>query len=68
MNMAGRVAWTRFVLSAIPIHVLIAIKAPKWFIKEIDKFIRALIWAGREKANGGSCLVVWDKVQRQLEA
>lgn len=29
MNMAGRVAWTRFVLSAVPIHVLIAIKVPK---------------------------------------
>jgi hypothetical protein len=37
MNMARRVAWVRFVLSAIPIYVLIAMKAPKWFIKAINK-------------------------------
>lgn len=67
MNMAGRVAWTWFMLSTIPIHVLIAIKVPKWFIRAIDKFRRGLIWSGRENANGGSCQVTWDKVQRPLE-
>jgi len=29
MNTAGRITWVRFVLSAIPIYVLIAIKVPK---------------------------------------
>jgi hypothetical protein len=29
MNMAGRITWARFVISAIPIYVLIAIKVPK---------------------------------------
>jgi hypothetical protein len=37
MNMVGRVALVRFVLSAIPISVLIAMKVPKWFIKAINK-------------------------------
>jgi hypothetical protein len=37
MNMVGRVAWVCFVLSAIPIFVLIAMKVPKWFIKAINK-------------------------------
>jgi hypothetical protein len=37
MNMVGRVALVRFVLSAIPIYVLIAMKVPKWFIKAINK-------------------------------
>jgi hypothetical protein len=37
MNMARRVAWVRFVLSAIPIYVLIAMKVSKWFIKAINK-------------------------------
>jgi mannosylglycoprotein endo-beta-mannosidase len=32
MNMAGRVTWVHFVLSAIPIYALIAIKVPKWFL------------------------------------
>lgn len=67
MNMAGRVAWTRFVLSAVPIHVLIAVKVPKWFIKAIDKIRRSFVWTGREEANGGACLVAWEKVQRPLD-
>lgn len=29
MNMVGRAVWVRFVLSALPIHVLIAINVPK---------------------------------------
>lgn len=67
MNMAGRTTWVRFVLSAIPIHALIAINVPKWFIKAVDKLRRAFIWKGRDQVNGGSCLVAWDKVQRPLE-
>lgn len=54
MNMVRQVAWTRFILLPVPIHVLIAIKAPKWFIKAIKKHRRAFICTGREKANGGS--------------
>jgi len=67
MNMAGRVTWVRFVLSAIPIYVLIAIKVPKWFIRSIDKIRRAFMWKGQKQVNGGSCLVGWDKVQRPLD-
>jgi hypothetical protein len=37
MNMTGRLAWVRFVLSAIPIYVMIAMKVPKWPIKAINK-------------------------------
>ncbi|KAL6626269.1 hypothetical protein ACP70R_029995 [Stipagrostis hirtigluma subsp. patula] len=67
MNMAGRATWVRFVLSAMPIHVLIAINIPKWFIKAVDKIRRAFLWRGREQANGGCCLVAWNKVQRPLD-
>ncbi|GJN13080.1 hypothetical protein PR202_ga31414 [Eleusine coracana subsp. coracana] len=65
--MADRVAWTRLVLSAVPIHVLIAIKVPKWFIKAIDKIWRGFAWTGRENVNGGACVVAWEKVQRPLD-
>ena len=44
MNMAARVTWVRFVLSAIPIYVFIAIKVPKWFIRSINKLRRAFTW------------------------
>ena len=36
MNMAGRAVWVRYVISALPIHVLIALNVPKWFIKAIN--------------------------------
>jgi len=67
MNTAGRITWVRFVLSAIPIYVLIAIEVPKWFIKAVDKLRRAYLWKGRKQINGGSYLVAWDKVQRPLD-
>ena len=67
MNMAGRVTWVRFVLSAIPIYVLIAIKVPKWFIRSIDKLRRAFTWKGQKQVNRGSCLVAWDKKQQPLD-
>jgi hypothetical protein len=64
MKMAGRATWVKFVLTAIPIHVLLVIKVPKWFIKAIDKSRRAFLWKGRQQINGGSCLVVRDKVSK----
>jgi len=50
MNTAGRITWVRFVLSAIPIYVLIAVKAPKWFIKAVNKLRHAYLWSGRKQA------------------
>lgn len=47
MNMAGRAVWVRAVLSALPIHVLIALNVPKWLIKALDKIRRGFIWKGR---------------------
>jgi hypothetical protein len=56
----------RFVLSAIPIYLLIAIKIPKWVIKSIDKIRRGFLWKGRKEVNGGSCIVPWEIVTRPL--
>ena len=67
MNRAGRITMVRFVLSAIPIYSLIAINVPKWFTRAIDKFRREFLWKGREQANGGCCLVSWEKVMRPLD-
>jgi hypothetical protein len=51
----------------MPIYVLIAVKAPKWFIKAVDKLRCAYLWSGHKQVNGGSCLVSWEKVQQPLE-
>jgi hypothetical protein len=44
LSLAGRTAMVRFVLSAIPVYLLIAMKIPKWVINSIDKIQRGFIW------------------------
>ena len=67
MNLAGRTVLVRFVLTAIPINLLVALKVPKWFIRAVDKIRRSFLWKGRKEINGGCCLVAWEKVMRPLE-
>jgi hypothetical protein len=57
----------RYVLSAMPVYLLIAISAPKWFIKVIDKIRKGFLWKGKEQGKGGCCLVPWEKVAWPLE-
>ena len=40
------------------------LNAPDWVFEEIDKCLRSFFWAGKEKSNGGQCLVAWDTVCR----
>ncbi|GJM99225.1 hypothetical protein PR202_ga16307 [Eleusine coracana subsp. coracana] len=60
-------ALVRFVLSAIPIHLLLALSIPKWIIKVINKARRGFLWRGRKEDNDRSCLVAWEKVQCPLD-
>ena len=67
MTLAGRAVLVRFILTAIPIYLLLAIKVPKWFIRTIDKIRRGFLWKGRKDINGGSCLVAWEKVMTPID-
>lgn len=40
LDKSGRLILTRVVLTAIPLHILIALDVPKWMIKAIDKIWR----------------------------
>jgi hypothetical protein len=43
MNLAGRAVLVRFVLTTIPIYLLVALKVPKWFIRAVDKIRRGFL-------------------------
>ena len=67
LSKAGRLVLVKVVLTVVPLYLLIALDLPKWVVKAIDKKRRGFLWKGHQQANGGSCLVAWEKVQRPLE-
>lgn len=62
MTSFGRATMVNVVLSSIPIYLLMAINAPIWVIKGIDKIHHGFLWAGKAIANGGVCRVAWARV------
>lgn len=62
MTPIGRATMVNTVLSSIPIYLLMAINAPKWVIKGIDKFRRGFLWVGKASVSGGACRVAWARV------
>jgi hypothetical protein len=67
LNLAGRTTLVRFMLSAIPVYLFIAMNVPKWVICAIDKIRQGFLWKGRKDVKGVHCLVAWDKVTRPLD-
>jgi hypothetical protein len=67
MNKVGRAIHAQFIMTARIIYTAIALDLPLWAIKAIEKIIRAFLWKGRKKINGGHCLLAWAKVARPKE-
>ena len=68
LSLAGQAVLVQFILTAIPIYLLVALKIPKWFIRAIDKSEEDSCGKeGKRQINGGCCLVAWEKVMRPLE-
>jgi hypothetical protein len=61
---ARRLVLVKAVLTARPIHHLLIANAPDWVLEEINKHLRAFLWTGKKRVNGGQCLVAWDSVCR----
>jgi hypothetical protein len=61
MTYFGRELLIRSVLSAMPTHLITAVKPPKWFISGVDKFRRGFLWRGKNpnQVRGGHFLVNW---------
>ena len=58
-NIAGRTALVRSTLSAIPVHMSIALCLSASAIESIDKLRRSFIWSGTASVSGGRCKVTW---------
>ena len=53
MNKTGRLTLVKSVLSAIPVHQLLAFAPPKKTLKQLQKIQRGFLWAGRAVASDG---------------
>jgi hypothetical protein len=54
-------------LTAISIHVSIAVEVLPWIYKEIDKIRRAFVWTGSNVVRSGQCKVAWARITRPQE-
>ncbi|GJM89634.1 hypothetical protein PR202_ga05842 [Eleusine coracana subsp. coracana] len=59
MARSGRLILVKVILTTLPIHLLITLDVPKWFIDVVDKWRRRFLWRGRQELNGGHCPVAW---------
>jgi hypothetical protein len=57
MARSGRLVWIKSVLSAVPIYSMIADGLPPWATKEIDSICRRFLWAVKDGAVRGKCMV-----------
>jgi hypothetical protein len=62
LNIGGSNELVKTVLSSQPTYLLMAIKPPKKFYKEMDKLRRQFLWARTQRLHGGKCKVNWQRV------
>ncbi|XP_071674511.1 uncharacterized protein [Lolium perenne] len=41
---------------------MVVAEAPAWLLEEINKWMRAFFWAGKDEVQGGQCLVAWKTI------
>ena len=66
LSRGDRLALVRHVLCAIPTHFLTAIAFNQTILKKVNRIIRGFLWAGCKDANGGQCMVNWQRICRPI--
>ena len=64
INRAGRLKLLNTVLTSLPVYFLTVFNPKKWMIKKIDRIRKGFLWNGTSEAQGGQCLVAWEKLKR----
>jgi hypothetical protein len=67
LSRPGRTTLVKSTLSAIPVHISIAVKLCPDARRCIDKIRRGFIWCRTSSASGGHCMVAWPKVTMPIE-
>jgi hypothetical protein len=62
----GRLILIKAVITARSIHPLLVENAPVWLLEEVDKWLRAFFWAGKQEVTGRECLVAWGNVCKPI--
>jgi hypothetical protein len=62
LNRAGRLELVRSTLAAIPIFAMMSLDVQDETLLAIEKILCGFLWKGQRNADGGHCLVAWDRV------
>ncbi|KAM0899597.1 hypothetical protein ACQ4PT_021197 [Festuca glaucescens] len=62
MSRDGHVAYVWAVMASSVVYQLLALDVDPWFLQAVDKLRRKFLWAGKNEAHGGNCMVAWDAV------
>jgi hypothetical protein len=49
-----------------PVHHILLADASAWLIQEINCWIQAFFWAGKDRASGGHYLIAWQRICQSL--
>jgi hypothetical protein len=64
----GRLVLVNSVVSARAVHQMVVAEAPAWLLEEINRWMGAFFWAGKDRVNGGQWLVAWESICKPKDA
>ncbi|KAM0890036.1 hypothetical protein ACQ4PT_027328 [Festuca glaucescens] len=63
----GRLVLINSVVAIRAVHQMVVAEAPVWLLEEINKWMRAFFWGGKDDVRGGQCLVAWKSICKPKE-